>query len=84
MGNQHTGNFFYANCMYECLYNQDLIGAFGDYTLVFGDGWGAGVSDDQGVTWRWAQTGLPPFTPGTRIAKSGLLLLSWHRRSGSI
>lgn len=69
--NQHTGNFFYANKMYECLYNHRLIGAFGDYTLVFGDGWGAGVSDDQGVTWRWAQTGLPPFTPGTRIAKSG-------------
>jgi photosystem II stability/assembly factor-like uncharacterized protein len=64
------GFFLYNDC-YRMVYNQRLIAAFGDETGWFGDGWGAAVSDDKGWTWRWSQTGLPPFISGYKIIKSG-------------
>jgi hypothetical protein len=32
--------------MYDCIYNNRLIGAFGDETGWYGGGWGAAVSND--------------------------------------
>jgi photosystem II stability/assembly factor-like uncharacterized protein len=68
---QSTGTFFYGNSMYGCIFNNRLIGGFGDETGLFGDGWGAAVSDDLGITWRWSQTGLPPKITGLNLAVSG-------------
>jgi photosystem II stability/assembly factor-like uncharacterized protein len=69
--NQPTGTFFHNNLMYGCTFNNRIIGAFGDETGWFGDGWGAAVSDDKGITWRWSQTGLPPKISGYKLAVSG-------------
>jgi photosystem II stability/assembly factor-like uncharacterized protein len=69
---QHPGTFFNGEYMLDAEFNSRVIGAFGDETNWFGQGWGAAVSDDQGVTWRWSQTGLPPKISGGRIAKSGI------------
>jgi photosystem II stability/assembly factor-like uncharacterized protein len=68
---QPTGTFFYGEYMLDCIYNNRVIGAFGDETQWYGIGWGAAVSDDLGVTWEWSQTGLPPKISGQRMAKSG-------------
>jgi photosystem II stability/assembly factor-like uncharacterized protein len=69
--NQPTGTFFHNNSMYGCTFNNRIIGGFGDETGWFGDGWGAAVSDDLGVTWRWSQSGLPPKISGYKLAVSG-------------
>jgi photosystem II stability/assembly factor-like uncharacterized protein len=66
-----VGSFWYGNSMYDMIYNERFIGAFLDETPWFGDGWGAAVSDDGGINWRWSQTGLPPLVCGVRLAKSG-------------
>jgi photosystem II stability/assembly factor-like uncharacterized protein len=68
---QPTGTFFNGNSMYGCIFNNRIIGGFGDETGWFGDGWGAAVSDDLGITWRWSQTGLPPKISGYKLAVSG-------------
>jgi photosystem II stability/assembly factor-like uncharacterized protein len=68
---QPTGNFFDGEYMLDCIYNSRLIGAFGDETGWNGIGWGAAVSNDQGITWEWSQTGLPPKITSERLAKSG-------------
>jgi photosystem II stability/assembly factor-like uncharacterized protein len=68
----HAGyeTFWQGNYMYDMIYNKRFIGAFGDETSWFGDGWGAAVSDDRGVNWRWSHTGLPPLVSGFHLAKS--------------
>jgi photosystem II stability/assembly factor-like uncharacterized protein len=68
---QNTGTFFNGEIMYECIFNGRLIGAFAELTGWFGVGWGAAVSDDQGITWRWSQAGLPPLLSGSVVSKSG-------------
>jgi photosystem II stability/assembly factor-like uncharacterized protein len=69
---QNTGTFFNYEIMVKSIYNTRLLGAFSNMVgILQGKGWGAAVSDDQGITWRWSQTGLPPFVGGTSLAKSG-------------
>jgi photosystem II stability/assembly factor-like uncharacterized protein len=67
---QPTGSFLNVEFMYDCIYNNRVIGAFSD-DIPGTVGWGAAVSDDLGITWRWSQTGLPPKISGDRLAKSG-------------
>jgi photosystem II stability/assembly factor-like uncharacterized protein len=68
---QNTGGFFSNEYMYRAIFNSRLIGSFQDETGWFGVGWGAAVSNNQGLTWQWAQTGLPPKLSGFKLAKSG-------------
>jgi photosystem II stability/assembly factor-like uncharacterized protein len=68
---QNTGTFFNGEFMDACIYNRRLIGGFSDETGWFGVGWGAAVSDDLGITWRWSQAGLPPKIFGYALTKSG-------------
>jgi photosystem II stability/assembly factor-like uncharacterized protein len=63
--------FLINNYMRNFVFNSRIIGAFRDDTGLFGNGWGAAVSDDRGVTWRWAQTGLPPKITSSRITAGG-------------
>ena len=63
--------FFFGNSMYDCIYNKRIIAAMGDETGWFGDGWGIALSDDQGLTWRWSNNGLPPKISAIHLAKSG-------------
>jgi photosystem II stability/assembly factor-like uncharacterized protein len=65
-----SNEFFHYNKCYYMVYNERLIATFNEETL-WGGGWGAAVSDDKGWTWRWSQTGLPPFISGYKIIKSG-------------
>ena len=68
----YASGFMYGNIMYRCIYNNRLIGAFSDQTSFLGSGWGIALSDDQGVTWRWNNNGLPPkFDAADRLVKSG-------------
>jgi photosystem II stability/assembly factor-like uncharacterized protein len=69
---QPTGTFFNGELMTDCIYNTRLIGVFlGDIPWFGTGGWGAAVSDDLGITWRWSQKGLPPKISGQRLVKSG-------------
>jgi hypothetical protein len=71
-GNTWTERGFFSNeHMHRAIFNTRLIGSFNDETGWFGVGWGAAVSNDQGITWQWAQTGLPPRLSGFKLAKSG-------------
>jgi photosystem II stability/assembly factor-like uncharacterized protein len=69
--NMDTNGFLINNSINEFIFNTRIIGAFLDETGFFSNGWGAAVSDDRGITWRWSQTGLPPKITGQRLAKSG-------------
>jgi photosystem II stability/assembly factor-like uncharacterized protein len=68
---QPSGTFFNGNFLYGATFNRRIIGAFTDETGWFGNGWGAAVSDDLGITWRWSQAGLPPKITGYKLAVSG-------------
>jgi photosystem II stability/assembly factor-like uncharacterized protein len=63
--------FLRNNLMRDFIYNTRIIGAFNDETGFFGNGWGAAVSDDRGINWKWAQTGLPPKISSSRITAEG-------------
>ncbi len=64
--------FLGAESMYDLVFNHNLIGAFGDETGWFGNGWGIAVSGDEGKTWNWSNKGLPPkFSAAYKLAKSG-------------
>ena len=68
----YAKGFMSMNVMYTCLYNKRLIASFSDQTSFLGSGWGIALSDDQGVTWRWNNNGLPPkFDAAFRLVKSG-------------
>jgi photosystem II stability/assembly factor-like uncharacterized protein len=57
---------------YALRYNNRLIGGYGDETGWFGNNYGVAVSDDQGMTWHWSNTGLPPkFAVAHRLSNSG-------------
>ena len=64
--------FLFGNIMYNFIYANRLIGAYGDQSELFGTCWGMALSDDQGLTWRWNNTGLPPkFAAAFSLSKSG-------------
>jgi photosystem II stability/assembly factor-like uncharacterized protein len=50
----------WGESMYDMIFNNRLIGAFGDETSWFGQRWGISVSDDEGATWQMVNHGLPP------------------------
>ena len=69
--NRDTSGFMLGNYMNQCIYNNRLICALNDETGWFGDGWGIAVSDDQGLTWKLSNRGLPAKISSFNLAKSG-------------
>jgi len=62
---------FGAEEMYDCIYNNRIIGAFGDETPWPGKEWGMALSDDKAITWRWDNNGMPSkFSAAICLAKS--------------
>jgi photosystem II stability/assembly factor-like uncharacterized protein len=66
-------NFFQSNWIYDLSKSGSrMIAACSDETGWFGNGWGIALSDDEGLTWRWQSTGLPPkFSSAIKLAKAG-------------
>jgi photosystem II stability/assembly factor-like uncharacterized protein len=65
---QDTNNFFTGTYVYQMLFNNRIIGSCG--SNAFQPGWGIIISDDNGLTWRYSNLGLPNGITTYSLTKS--------------